>query len=227
MEDLARDPRAFIRPSPSKGTLGGVARRTREVMLVCEAAGYDVVIVETVGVGQSETSVADMVDAFVLLIAPAGGDELQGIKRGVMELADLVVVNKADGDLVHAAEVAQAEYAAALRLMRPKSQTWAPEVLLASAREHAGIDEVWDAIVRHRRALDRSGELARNRERQALAWMWSEVEERLLDSLRNAPEISRLLPAVEADVRSGACTPSAGAQRLLRGFDPDQITWVD
>lgn len=227
MEGLARDSRAFIRPSPSKGTLGGVARRTREAMLVCEAAGYDVVIVETVGVGQSETSVADLVDAFVVLIAPAGGDELQGIKRGVMELADLVVVNKADGELLRTAEVAQADYSAALRLMRPKYDVWTPEVLLASSKERTGIAAVWDAVIRHRRALEESGDLLRNRERQALAWMWSEVDERLRNALRNAREVSRLLPAVEADVRTGVCTPSSGAHRILQAFAPESITWVD
>lgn len=218
MEQLARDPRAFIRPSPSKGSLGGVARHTREAMLVCEAAGNDVVVVETVGVGQSETAVADMVDVFVVLIAPGGGDELQGMKRGVMELADIVVVNKADGDLLHTARLAQADYTGALHLMRPKSDAWTPEVLLASALTGDGIGDVWDAILRHRAALEDAGRLADCRRRQAIAWMWSEVEEQLVESLREAPHVARLLPAVEADVQAGTCTPSRGARRILDAF---------
>jgi LAO/AO transport system kinase len=218
MEELARNPLAYIRPTPSKGSLGGVARRTREAMLVCEAAGYDTVLVETVGVGQSETAVADMVDAFVVLIAPAGGDELQGIKRGVMELADIVVVNKADGELLRVARLAQADYTGALHLMRPKSETWTPEVLLASSAEGTGIHEVWECIERHQRALEESGRLSVLREDQALAWMWSEVEDQLHDALRAAPAVAASVESVEASVRDGACTPSAGARRLLEAF---------
>ncbi|MGH7002408.1 MAG: methylmalonyl Co-A mutase-associated GTPase MeaB, partial [Alphaproteobacteria bacterium] len=173
MEMLARNEAAFIRPSPAGTTLGGVARRTREAMLVAEAAGFDVILVETVGVGQSETAVADMVDMFVLLLAPAGGDELQGIKRGIIELADLVLVNKADGDLLAAAKRARADYQAALHLLRPASPAWTPEVLTCSALHEQGIEAVWQAIARQRQALEQAGELAARRARQAYRWLWA------------------------------------------------------
>ncbi len=215
MELLARDPNAFIRPSPAGRTLGGVARRTREAMLLVEAAGYDVVLVETVGVGQSETAVSDMVDMFLLLLSPGGGDELQGIKRGIMELADLVVVNKADGDLVPAAKRAAAEYAAALHLMRPKSPHWTPEVRLASALKGEGLAEVWDAVRRHRAALAGSGELDRVRASQSKAWMWTEVREGLFAALKANREAARLIPSLEAEVEAGRTTPTAAARRLL------------
>ena len=166
MQRLAQAPQAFIRPSPAGATLGGVARRTREAGLVCEAAGFDVVVIETVGVGQSEGAVADMVDCFLLLLAPGAGDELQGIKRGVVELADLVVINKADGELLAAARRAQADYRAALQLLRPPTPAWAPEVLACSALHEDGIDAVWQAVRRQRQALEDSGELAAKRARQ-------------------------------------------------------------
>ncbi len=215
MELLARDPNAFIRPSPSGGTLGGVARRTREAMLLVEAAGFDVVLVETVGVGQSETSVADMVDMFLLLLSPAGGDELQGIKRGIMELADLIVVNKADGDLVPAAKRAAMEYKTALRLMRPKSAHWTPTVRLASALRGEGLEAIWEAVEAHRKALDESGELARLRAGQARAWLWTEIREGLFAALKSHPQAARLIPALEAAVEAGETTPTAAARRLL------------
>lgn len=215
MELLARDPNAFIRPSPAGRTLGGVARRTREAMLLTEAAGFDVVLIETVGVGQSETAVADMVDMFLLLLSPGGGDELQGIKRGIMELADLVVVNKADGDLVPAAKRAAMEYKAALHLMRPKSAHWRPDVLLASALKGTGIDEIWTAVSAHRAALEASGEIESHRAAQAQAWMWTEIREGLMTSLKANHEASRLVPRLEAEVKAGRTTPTLAAQQLL------------
>ena len=173
MEELARHPNAFIRPSPAGGTLGGVARRTREAMLLCEAAGFDVVLVETVGVGQSRDRVADMVDLFVLLARPGGGDELQGIKRGIMELADLVVVTKADGDLLGAAQQVAGDYGHALHLLRPKHEATTATVLRCSALRDEGIDEVWNTVLAQRQALERSGELGTRRGEQAVRWLWA------------------------------------------------------
>jgi len=216
MEQLSRNPDAFIRPSPSGGTLGGVARRTREAMLLCEAAGYDVILVETVGVGQSETAVADMVDMFLLLLSPGGGDELQGIKRGIMELADLVVVNKADGELEKAAKRAQGEYRAALHLMRPKSRNWTPRVLTASALTEKGLDAVWDQITGYRDALTQAGEFTTNRAEQARAWMWSEIDDRLKDRFRAANRDA--VAAHEAAVVEGRMPPGKAARELLDLF---------
>jgi len=218
MEELSRDERAFIRPSPSGGTLGGVARRTREAMLACEAAGFDVVIVETVGVGQSETAVADMVDMFMLLLVPGGGDELQGIKKGIVELADLIVVNKADGDLAAAAERAARDYAGALHLLRPASEHWSPRVLRASARTRLGIDAVWDTVSAYRDAMGAAGAIAARRAGQAEAWMWNEVGESLIAAFRAHPAVRARLPALERRVRDGACTPTTAAQELLGVF---------
>ncbi len=218
MEVLSRAPEAFIRPSPAGRTLGGVARRTREAMLVCEAAGFDAVIVETVGVGQSETAVADMADMFVLLLQPGAGDELQGFKRGIMELADLIVVNKADGELAAAAGRAAAEYQGALQFLRPASRTWRPEVLQCSSLGGQGIPEIWDAVGRFRAALGESGELAEKRRRQALAWMWSEVGESLMAALRAHPGVAGQVGALEAEVKDGALTPTTAAARLLQTF---------
>ncbi len=218
MEELARDRNAFIRPSPAGTTLGGVARRTREAMILVEAAGFDVVLVETVGVGQSETAVADMVDMFLLLLAPGGGDDLQGIKRGIMELADLVIVNKADGDLLRTAKVSQSDYAHALRLMRARSPLWQPDVLLASAREGSGIAEIWAAIGRFRAALEPGGEWARRRADQSVSWMWRELSDGLVDALRADAATARRLAGLEAEVRNGRITPTAAARGLLADF---------
>jgi LAO/AO transport system kinase len=184
-------------------------------MLLTEAAGFDVVLIETVGVGQSETAVADMVDMFLLLLSPGGGDELQGIKRGIMELADLVVVNKADGDLVAAARRAAMEYKAALHLMRPKSAYWQPDVMLASALNGVGINEIWSAVEAHHKALGDAGEIASHRGLQAQAWMWTEIREGLLGALKGNKEAARLIPKLEAEVRAGTTTPTLAAQRLL------------
>jgi LAO/AO transport system kinase len=216
MEELTRSPDAFVRPSPTGGTLGGVARRTREVLLLCEAAGFDVVLVETVGVGQSEVAVAAMVDLFLVLVAPGAGDELQGIKRGIMELADLVVVNKADGDLAVAAGVTAADYAGALHLVRPRTAAWSPRVLTCSALLGEAVDEVWDAIGEYRDAT--AAELPARRAEQARDWMWSEVTDGLLDELRADERVAGLAEELEAAVAEGTVTPTAAAQRLLARF---------
>lgn len=218
MEDLTRSQSAFIRPSPTGGTLGGVARRTREAMLLCEAAGFDVVIVETVGVGQSEVAVDAMVDLFLLLLAPAGGDELQGIKRGIVELADLVVVNKADGELAAAARAAAADYSSALHLLRPKQAGWEPRVVLASALEGTGVPDTWNAIGEFRQVLGDSGELDRRRADQAREWMWSEISESLMDALRRDERVAKLASKLEAAVTSGQLAPAPAARQILDAF---------
>ncbi|ANK81101.1 MAG: ATPase/protein kinase [Rhizobiales bacterium NRL2] len=218
MEHLARDPNAFIRPSPSGGTLGGVARRTRETMLLVEAAGYDVVLVETVGVGQSETTVAEMVDLFMLLLSPGGGDELQGIKRGVMELADLIVINKADGDLLAAAKRAATEYRGALGLIRPKTPHWRARVRLASALKGEGIDEIWRDITKYREAMTEAGALEQQRAEQAKAWMWQELTDGLVYALTRDRRVAAALPDWEARVMSGEATPGAAADALRALF---------
>jgi len=218
MEELSRHPAAFIRPSPAGGTLGGVARRTREAGLLCEAAGFDVVLIETVGVGQSETTVADMVDMFVLLLQPGGGDELQGIKRGIVELADLLVVTKADGDLVPAANRAVADYRRALTLLHPATAHWTPEVLSCSAVSGKGVDAVWSAVERYRAALEPAGEISRRRAEQAKRWLWGEIAESLLDSLRAHPGVRSRLAALEKEVAAGRLAPGAAAAELLAVF---------
>jgi LAO/AO transport system kinase len=218
MGELVKEDAAFVRPSPTGGTLGGVARRTREAMLLCEAAGFDVVLVETVGVGQSEVAVAGMVDCFVLLIAPAAGDELQGIKRGIMELADLVVVNKADGDLAKIAGITAADYANALHLVRPRTPAWQPRVVQCSALEGTGVADVWRKVEEFRAALDDAGELAARRAGQARDWMWTEIADSLLDRLRADPDAARLAVELEAEVRAGRLPPTAAADQILRVF---------
>jgi LAO/AO transport system kinase len=218
MERLAHDPHAFIRPSPSGGSLGGVAHRTRETMLVCEAAGFEVVIVETVGVGQSEAAVASMVDFFGVLLQPGAGDELQGMKKGVLELADALVVNKADGELLPAAKRARVEYQHALDLLRPASPHWRPPVLLASALTGEGIGQVWETVLAHRAALEASGELAARRREQARAWMWSLVGEGLERAFRAHPAVARAIPRLEAEVEGRKTTPAAAARALLASF---------
>ena len=213
MEELARRPEAFIRPSPAGRTLGGVARRTREAMLLCEAAGFDVVIVETVGVGQSETAVAEMVDLFCLLAAPGGGDDLQGIKGGVMGLAELVVVTKADGDLAPAANRAAADLRHALHLMRPVHEAWTARVLSTSSVEGSGLGEVWDAVQEHRRTLDEVGALVPMRSEQLRRWLWSELREGLVE--RFAQQAGDRLAEVERDVVAGRVLPTIAADTLL------------
>jgi len=215
MGDLAREPNAFIRPSPAGPMLGGVARRTREAVWLCEAAGYDLVIVETVGVGQSETAVADLTDLCLLLIAPGGGDDLQGIKRGIVEVADLIVVNKADGDLEPAARRAVADYGHALRLLRAAGT--AP-VLAVSALHKRGIEAVRKDVEATAYAREQSGDTARRRASQAREALWSELGEGLLEMLRQSRSVRELLPALEAEVAAGRLSPSAAARRALAGF---------
>jgi LAO/AO transport system kinase len=214
MEELARDPRAFIRPSPSGGTLGGVAARTREAMLICEAAGFDVVIVETVGVGQSETAVAGMTDVFVLLQLPNAGDDLQAIKRGIIELADVVLYNKVDLD-PKAAEVAMGQMKSALALLAPAAGAWRPPVLGVSATTREGIDAFWHEVVRCHDARSASGELAARRRRQALDWMWTLIDAGLRERFFARAEVGQLLPACKAEVEAGTLSPAAAAARLL------------
>lgn len=215
MAALSNDPHAFIRPSPTSGTLGGVTRKTRETILLCEAAGFDVVFVETVGVGQSETIVAGMVDFFLVLLIAGAGDELQGIKRGILEVADMLAINKADGDNRQRAIRAQASYQSALRLMRGDA---APPVVTCSALERTGLQELWDVIVETRRALRASGELQRKRQAQQVQWMWDMVEDGLRRTLRGDPELSALLKQLENAVGEGRTAPSAAALRVLRRF---------
>jgi len=216
METLACNPAVFIRPSPAGTTLGGVTRRTREAMLVVEAAGFDVVLVETVGVGQSETAVADMVDLFVLLINPGGGDELQGIKRGVMELADLVLVTKADGDLKPAAARAATEYQHALRLLRPKYERLRPKVLQVSSTEGAGIGESWKAMQLFHVALKRSGALDRLRGNQLNRWLWSEVQALVTEDIAKDPALVDEVRKIEMAVGKGQALPLAAARAIVR-----------
>ena len=218
METLARAEAAFIRPSPAGDTLGGVARRSAEALLVCEAAGFDVVIVETVGVGQSETAVADMVDVFLLLLAPGGGDELQGLKKGIVELADILVVNKCDGELKRAADRLRAEYSGALGLLRPLDPRWKTPVLAASALENSGIDAVWRSVEEHRAALGPERGIAERRARQSMSLMWHEIGDGLMAAFKRDPKTAERLAALEAEVAQGAATPHAAARRLLAAF---------
>jgi LAO/AO transport system kinase len=218
MERLAVDPNAFVRPSPSAGTLGGVAKATRESMVVMEAAGYDVVLVETVGVGQSETAVADMVDTFLLLSLARTGDGLQGIKKGVLELADVIAVNKADGPHERDARAAARELASALRLMHGKDAFWTPPVLHCSARESTGLDTVWDRLEQHRTLLDSTGRLVERRRTQQVGWTWAMVHDELLGMLHAAPAVRELAPGLEQAVRDGSVTATSAAECILAAF---------
>lgn len=215
MEKLAVNSNAFIRPSPSSGTLGGVGRKTRETMLVCEAAGYDVVIIETVGVGQSETTVASMVDFFLVLMIAGAGDELQGIKKGVLEVADAIVINKADGDNIMRAEMARKEYETALHMLMPTSPNWSPVVLTCSSIEATGIDTIWETIKDHRIKLAESGEMDEKRTKQALDWMSFLLDEGLRQWFYHAPQVKAALPALRGDVAGGLTSPTAAADKLL------------
>jgi LAO/AO transport system kinase len=215
MEKLAARPEAFIRPSPSGGTLGGVAQKTREAAIVCEAAGYDVIIIETVGVGQSETAVASMADFFLVLMIAGAGDELQGIKKGILELVDAIVINKADGDNIPKVQRAQHDYAAAMHFLRPATPTWTPPVLTCSALETRGIDTVWQTVLDHRNKLSDTGELEEKRRRQALDWMWMLIEEGLKEKFRSNPKIKKLLPRIIRDIEKGLASPTEAAEELL------------
>lgn len=218
MQRLALDPRAFVRPSPSGLSPGGVAMRTRETMFLCEAAGFDVVLVETVGVGQGETAVADMVDFFLVLVLPGSGDELQGIKKGVFELADALVVNKADGDGERRAKLALADLKSALRYLPRKRPSWPPRALAVSGLTGAGLGELWSVIDEHRRLLESNGELAALRAAQQRTWMWALIRERLDQSFRQHPRVASELARLEREVEAGEMTSSAAADELLAAF---------
>jgi LAO/AO transport system kinase len=218
MQRLAVDPAAFIRPSPSSGTLGGVARATRESMVILEAAGYDVVLVETVGVGQSEISVAGMVDTFLLLALARTGDQLQGIKKGVLELADVIAVNKADGPHEKDARAAARELASALRLLQDPRAAWRVPVLTCSAQEGTGLDEVWERIQQHRAMLESTGELVRRRRDQQIDWTWNLVHDQLLARLHEHPGVRAIAPALEQKVRDGSVTATTAADQILDAF---------
>jgi LAO/AO transport system kinase len=218
MPDLSANPNAFIRPSPSAGTLGGVTRKTRETLLVCEASGFDVVIIETVGTGQSETAVDDMVDCFLLLMVAGAGDELQGIKRGVLELADIVAVNKADGDNINRAELARQQYATGLHFMRPKFPSWVPQVIACSAKTGWGLDELWTLVQAHAKALSESGDFIAHRQQQLVRWMWSLISERLLAAMRDHQSVRERIRPLEAAVAQGQLTALQAATTLLEAF---------
>ena len=219
MARLAVHPNAYIRPSPTSGTLGGVARATREAIVVLEAAGFDVILVETVGVGQSEVAVANMVDTFVFLTLARTGDQLQGIKKGVLELADIVVVNKADGDHAVDARAAARELTAALRLIYPRQTLWRPPVLAMSALEGTGLTELWETVLRHRDVLTAAGEFDARRRAQLVDWTWSMVRDAVLDRVLNHPLVRQLRTDVERQVRDGEITPALAAQRILDAAD--------
>ncbi len=216
MARLAADPHAFVRPSPASGTLGGVAAKTRETMLLCEAAGYDVVMVETVGIGQSETAVADMTDFFLVMMLPGAGDELQGLKKGIVELADMIAINKADGDNVARARLAAADYRAALNILNPHSATWSPPVLTYSALTGNGIDELWNQVMAHKEKMTGSGELAARRREQQVKWMWSMLEERLSARLRSDAGVRAKLRQAEAAVAAGKLAPALAVEEIAQ-----------
>lgn len=215
MARLAVHPNAYIRPSPTSGTLGGVTRKTRETMALVEAAGFDVIIVETVGVGQSEVAVADMVDFFLVLLLPGGGDDLQGIKKGIIEIADMIAINKADGENVARAGAAAAEYRNALHILAPQSATWSPPVITISGATNKGLDELWSKVIQHRDLTQASGEFDERRQRQAVAWMRDMLEERLMAALKANPDVARELPRIEEDVRAGRLLPTLAVGQVM------------
>jgi LAO/AO transport system kinase len=214
MARLACDERAFIRPSPAAGTLGGVAAKTRESMLICEAAGYDVILVETVGIGQSETAVADMTDFFLALMLPGAGDELQGLKKGVVELADMIAVNKADGDNIGRANAAAAEYRAALHILTPRSIVWTPPVVTYSALTGHGLQELWNRVLEHRETMTASGDIASRRREQQVKWMWTIFEDRLRARLKSDRTLKAQLPQIEGAVAAGRLSPALAADQI-------------
>ena len=218
MSSLSQSEHAFVRPSPTHGKLGGATRATREVLLILEAAGFDAVFVETVGVGQSESVVADMVDFFLLVLIPGAGDELQGIKRGVVEMADHIVVNKADGDNAERARRAVSYYRSALQLLTSQHQNWKPSVGACSALERTGLDELWEVVKLHRVALEETGELVEKRREQQVSWMWAMLEDRLLSSLRQDDKVAKMLGDVVGQVSQGVLSPPKAASMLLGAF---------
>ncbi|HKJ61445.1 MAG TPA: methylmalonyl Co-A mutase-associated GTPase MeaB [Hyphomicrobiales bacterium] len=215
MQMLAAQARAFIRPSPAGKTLGGVARATRETLLLCEAAGFDVVIVETVGVGQSESAVAGMVDFFLALLLPGAGDELQGLKKGLIELADMIAINKADGELERQAMATAADYNAALHILSRGSASWTPSAAAVSAKQNGGLTEIWSAIQQHRDALQQSGEFEAKRREQTVAWMHELIEQQLRQLVLGKPEMMEMISSAEDDVRKGAIAPGVAADRIV------------
>ena len=217
MSRLSAEPNAYIRPSPSAGTLGGVASKTRESMMVCEAAGYEIVLVETVGVGQSETMVADMTDCFLALMLPGAGDDLQGIKRGLLELVDVIAVNKADDDTLTAAELAARQYNMAIKSLMG-TQQYPPQVLTCSALHNRGVDQVWEAIEQRYAELKATGELARRHRHQRVRWLWAIIEDRLQQAFRNHPDVGAMRGKLEAEVLAGTMPPEVAARRLLNAF---------
>ncbi|MET0222663.1 MAG: methylmalonyl Co-A mutase-associated GTPase MeaB [Tardiphaga sp.] len=214
MADLSMNESAFIRPSPSSGTLGGVAAKTREAMLLCEAAGFDVVLVETVGIGQSEIAVCDMTDFFLALMLPGGGDELQGIKKGLIELADMIAINKADGDNLKRATITAGDYRGALHILAPRSEHWHPPVDTYSALTGDGIAKIWERVVAHRTAMTASGDFASRRREQQVKWMWTMLEDRLKARLRSDPAIRSKVKLTERDVADGKITPALAAEAI-------------
>ncbi|KFC64089.1 LAO/AO transport system ATPase [Bosea sp. LC85] len=218
MARLAVDPNAYIRPSPSSGTLGGVAAKTRETMLLCEAAGFDVILVETVGVGQSETAVADLTDFFLVLMLPNAGDELQGIKKGIIELADMIAVNKADGAGAVAAKAAAAQYRAALHILAPTSSVWSTPVVTVSGLTGEGLDALWAKVEDHRQRLDAKNLIQEKRRQQDVKWMWAMVEDRLRARLRHDPALKARTPALEAAVGAGELNPTLAADEIARAL---------
>lgn len=219
MEKLSADPLAYIRPSPSGSTLGGIAAKTRESILVCEAAGFDVVIVETVGVGQSETTVASMVDFFLVLMLAGAGDELQGIKKGIIEIADAIAITKADGDNADRAERAQKDYETALHMLAPRASVWHPPVLVCSAFAMRGIGDIWETVLDHRQALQKTGEFLAKRKRQAIQWMWGIIDAGIKEAFLALPEIREHLSEISHQVERGEITATHGAGRLLFYLD--------
>ena len=219
MAKLSAEDNAFIRPSPSAGTLGGVAKATRESMVVFEAAGFDTILVETVGVGQSEVAVSNMVDCFTFLALAGAGDQLQGIKKGVLEMADLVAINKADGPNLKNAKRAARELAAAMRMVRSEDSLWHPPTMTMSALEHEGVDKFWDTVLEHHEAMLESGHFDHNRREQQVGWMWSMVHETLLQRLNTNEDVKTVRVLVESQLRDGQITPTLGAERVLNAFD--------
>jgi LAO/AO transport system kinase len=215
MARLAASDHAYIRPSPASGTLGGVAAKTREAMLLCEAAGFDVILVETVGIGQSETAVCDMTDFFLALMLPGAGDELQGIKKGLVELADMIAINKADGDNLKRALHAAADYKSALHILTPRSEHWHPPVVTYSALTGNGIAGLWQQVLDHRKAMNASGDFAARRREQQIKWMWSMLEQRMLARLRTDAPTRAKVKKIEAEVAAGRLTPSFAAEEIV------------
>lgn len=218
MPELSRDINAFIRPSPANGCLGGVTRSTNEAIALCECAGYDIVLVETVGVGQSEFHVSYMVDMFVMLVSPAGGDELQGLKKGIFELVDLVIVNKADGDLIPSAHRIQSEYISALKFVRKRFKNWRPSVLCVSSKTKKGIEKLWDEMIDFKETLSESQELYLNRKKQYNMWMWLQIENTLMNTFKKHPKVLSMIPEMENQVKEGIITPGQAADMLLKRF---------